>query len=172
MVTFTAFLTIYLVGGLTFIPIVVLLLLAHAYYTFPIRDVQTLPENEADKLHVQTAELRRTISEKDLASLPPGTRSSSQERDVAAGYFAVCREFVPGGVNGKPPERTTPAGEVVAVESPSVYQSMYRSIFDRNKVPGPAIEQVNGSRQSTKKARNVFYIVLRCVVFQLLADGL
>nr|AVA29529.1 hypothetical protein [Venturia inaequalis] len=161
MVTFTAFLTIYLVGGLTFVPLVVCLLLAHAYYTFPIRDAHTLPEKEAEHLQIHTAELKGTLSEKDLASLPPGTRSSSQERDVAAGYFAVCREFVPGGVNGKPPERTTPAGEVVAVESPSVYQSMYRSIFDRNKVPGPAIEQVNGNRQATKKARNVFYIVLR-----------
>lgn len=170
MVTFTAFLTIYLVGGLTFVPLVVCLVLAHAYYTFPIRDAQTLPEHEAEKLQLHTAELRRTLSEKDLASLPPGTRSSSQERDVAAGYFAVCREFVPGGVNGKPPERTTPAGEVVAVESPSVYQSMYRSIFDRNKVPGPAIEQVNGNRQATKKARNVFYIVLRCAICPLLAD--
>nr|QIA15777.1 hypothetical protein [Venturia carpophila]QIA15781.1 hypothetical protein [Venturia carpophila] len=171
MVTFTAFLTIYLVGGLTFIPLVLCLVLAHAYYTFPIRDAQSPSRDEAEKLQLHTAELRRTVSEKDLALLPPGTRSSSQERDVAAGYFAVCREFVPGGVNGKPPERTTPAGEVVAVESPSVYQSMYRSIFDRNKVPGPAIEQVNGTRQATKKARNVFYIVLRLGHLMLYDDA-
>ncbi|TLD25716.1 hypothetical protein E2P81_ATG09373 [Venturia nashicola] len=171
MVTLTAFLTIYLVGGLTFIPLVVCLVLAHAYFTFPIRDDQTLPELEADRLQLNTSDLKRAISEKDLASLPPGTRSSTQERDVAAGYFAVCREFVPGGVNGKPPERTTPAGEVVAVESPSVYQSMYRSIFDRNKVPGPAIEQVNGNRQATKRARNVFYIVLRLGHLMLYDDA-
>jgi hypothetical protein len=161
MVTFTGFLTIYLVGGLTFIPLIVCLVLAHAYYTFPIHETQEQPKDEAGKSHIHSEELNRTLSEKELASLPPGTRSSSQERDVAAGYFAVCREFVPGGVNGKPPERTTPAGEVVAVESPSVYQSMYRSIFDRNKVQGPSIEHVNGTRQATKKARNVFYIVLR-----------
>lgn len=161
MVTLTVFLTIYLVGGLTFIPLVVCLLLAHAYYTFPISEDQQQSNKEPEKPQINTAELGRSLSEKDLASLPPGTKSSSQERDVAAGYFAVCREFVPGGVNGKPPERTTPAGEVVAVESPSVYQSMYRSIFDRNKAQGPSIEHVNGNRQATKKARNVFYIVLR-----------
>lgn len=161
MVTFTGFLAIYLAGGLTFIPLVLCLVLAHAYYSLPIHATQDQPKDEAEKPQRDIGELNRTLSETDLASLPPGTRSSSQERDVAAGYFAVCREFVPGGVNGKPPERTTPAGEVVAVESPSVYQTMYRSIFDRNKVQGPSIEHVNGNRQATKKARNVFYIVLR-----------
>nr|AUZ20775.1 hypothetical protein [Venturia effusa] len=171
MVTFTAFLTIYLVGGLTFIPLVVLLVLVHACYTFPTRDVQSPPENKAEKLQLHTDEVRRALSEKDLASLPPGIRSSSQEKDVAAGYFAVCREFVPGGLNGKPPERTTPAGEVVAVESPSVYQSMYRSIFDRNKAPGPSIEQLSGNRQATKKARNVFYVVLRLGHLMLYDDA-
>ena len=82
------------------------------------------------------------------------------EPDVAAGYFAVCREYVPGGVNGKPPERTTPAGTtVVAPESPSVYQSMYRSIFDRRQ--GPTIEPGKGNGRPAKRARNVFFVVLR-----------
>jgi hypothetical protein len=79
--------------------------------------------------------------------------------DVASGYFAVCREYVPGGINGKPPERATPAGGVVATESPSVYQSMYRSIFDRNKTNSPSLDGVQGR---SRKARNVFYVVLRC----------
>ncbi|MCJ1473437.1 DNA polymerase zeta [Lambiella insularis] len=85
--------------------------------------------------------------------------SGGQELDVAEGFFAVCREYVPGGVNGKPPERTTPAGEVIAEESPSVYQSMYRSFFERKQ--GPALESNKGNGKSARKARNVFYIVLR-----------
>lgn len=87
-------------------------------------------------------------------------KGRTHEPDVCAGYFAVCREYVPGGVNGKPPDRTTPAGTVVAVESPSVYQSMYRSIFDRNKTTSPTIDAANNKN---KKARNVFYVVLRYV---------
>lgn len=70
-----------------------------------------------------------------------------------------CREYVPGGVNGKPPERTTPMGSVVAMESPSVYQSMYRSIFDRRQ--SPSLEPGKGNAKFVKKARNVFYVVLR-----------
>jgi hypothetical protein len=93
-------------------------------------------------------------------SILEGLKSRTHEADVFAGYFAVCREYVPGGVNGKPPERTTPAGAVVAMESPSVYQSMYRSIFDRNKTTSPSMDASNAR---SKKARNVFYVVLRYV---------
>ncbi|KAJ5119641.1 hypothetical protein N7448_010310 [Penicillium atrosanguineum] len=101
----------------------------------------------------------------DEYSLKSGTDQLAEkfhrthDTDVAAGYFAVCREYVPGGVNGKPPERTTPAGEVVAAESPSVYQSMYRSLFDRKQAP--SIEPTKSNGKTTKRARNVFYIVLR-----------
>lgn len=71
----------------------------------------------------------------------------------------MCREYVPGGINGKPPERTTPAGEVVGMESPSVYQSMYRSIFDRRQPS--SIDPAKGSGKAVKRARNVFFVVLR-----------
>ncbi|KAL5119552.1 hypothetical protein ACEQ8H_002617 [Pleosporales sp. CAS-2024a] len=80
----------------------------------------------------------------------------TDESDTFAGYFAVCREYVPGGVNGKP---LIPAGALVPVESPSVYQSMYRSIFDRNKTASPSIDAAVNAKN--KKARNVFYVVLR-----------
>ncbi|KAJ5233702.1 uncharacterized protein N7469_005468 [Penicillium citrinum] len=101
----------------------------------------------------------------DEYSLKSGTDQLAEkfhrthDSDVAAGYFAVCREYVPGGVNGKPPERTTPAGEVVAAESPSVYQAMYRSLFDRKQTP--SIEPAKSNGKNAKRARNVFYIVLR-----------
>lgn len=94
------------------------------------------------------------LDEKILESL----KTKNHEADVFAGYFAVCREYVPGGVNGKPPERTTPAGAVVAMESPSIYQSMYSNIFNRNKTMSPSLDAPNAK---TKKARNVFYVILR-----------
>lgn len=135
----------YLLGGLTFIPIVICL----AYLALPLRS----PSNPTCVLDNDERD-----ESSDITSTS-GKYPQGQETDVAAGYFAVCREYVPGGQNGKPPERTTPAGEVVGEESPSVYQSMYRSIFDRRQAPSIDPNKANG--KTTKKANNVFYIVLR-----------
>lgn len=148
------FLTIYALGGLTFLPLVVGLVLLHAHFTFPFRPSITTSRSE----------ILRDANDDDKA-IKTGTAALEKkfqrghEPDVAEGYFAVCREYVPGGINGKPPERTTPAGEVVAEESPSVYQSMYRSIFDRKQAP--TLEAAKGNGKFTKRARNVFYVVLR-----------
>lgn len=159
MVTLTAFLLIYVLGGLTFIPLVLVAVLCHAYFTFPLHQLTETPES------IKTPQELGSIGDdslpSQLANLPEELRTSAHEPDVAAGYFAVCREYVPGGVNGKPPERTTPAGAVIAAESPSVYQSMYRSIFDRNKTISPTIDGGRASAKTAKRARNVFFVVLR-----------
>lgn len=144
---------IYVLGGLTLPPIILILILFHAYLTFPIRRSWSATSNQEESLK-RPGDDEEAFNSR-AGDLPETLRTRSHEADVAAGYFAVCREYVPGGVNGKPPERTTPAGEVIATESPSVYQSMYRSIFDRNKTP--TMEPVKG----VKRARNVFYVVLR-----------
>ncbi|GES65430.1 PH-domain-containing protein [Aspergillus terreus] len=160
MGSFTSFLLIYCLGGLTFIPLVLSLILLHAYLTFPSRS----PADQAPPTSDPAPDPIRRPSD-DQFSLKSGTDELAEkfhrthESDVAAGYFAVCREYVPGGVNGKPPERTTPAGEVIAAESPSVYQAMYRSLFDRKQAP--TIEPSKNGAKNSKKARNVFYIVLR-----------
>ncbi|KAE8351482.1 hypothetical protein BDV28DRAFT_136962 [Aspergillus coremiiformis] len=152
-----SFLFVYFLGGLTFIPLVLSLVLLHAYLTLPS------PPHAEQTCDLATDPLRRP--DDDHYSLKSGTDELAEkfhrthESDVAAGYFAVCREYVPGGVNGKPPERTTPAGEVIAAESPSVYQTMYRSLFDRKQTP--TIEPAKNNGKGGKKARNVFYIVLR-----------
>lgn len=152
-----SFLVVYVLGGLTFIPLVLSLILLHAYLTLP-----NASTSQQSSDHVPGPVRRPTDDEYSLKS---GTDQLAEkfhrthDSDVAAGYFAVCREYVPGGVNGKPPERTTPAGEVVAAESPSVYQAMYRSLFDRKQAP--TIEPVKSNGKNTKRARNVFYIVLR-----------
>jgi hypothetical protein len=152
------FLFVYILGGITFLPLLLGLLLLHAHYTLPTKtdadlpptdDPASLKRDDDDKINLKTAS--DTLEEQF---------HRKHETDVAAGYFAVCREYVPGGVNGKPPERTTPAGEVVATESPSVYQSMYRSIFDRQQKP--TIEPNKTGGKTVKKANNVFFVVLRC----------
>jgi hypothetical protein len=164
MGSFAVFLLVYILGGLTFVPLILSLIGLHAYLT--LKPPSTPPstgkgEESADGL------LQRPND--DQYSLKTGTDvlaeefQRAHESDVAAGYFAVCREYVPGGVNGKPPERTTPAGEVVAAESPSVYQSMYRSIFDRKQPP--SLEPAKSNGRNFKKARNVFYIVLRYATY-------
>ncbi|KAF3482315.1 putative PH domain-containing protein [Arthroderma uncinatum] len=154
---FSAFLLVYVLGGLTFIPLVLSLLVLHAYLTLP----GPLDRDKAEAVDVGGLE-RKGDDEHSLNSRTAELAEKFQrprEADVAAGYFAVCREYVPGGVNGKPPERTTPAGEVIATESPSVYQSVYRSIFDRKQVP--TLDANKGNGRNVRKARNVFYVILR-----------
>lgn len=154
----TGFLFIYALGGFTFIPLLVTAIFLHAYLTFPIHDDETSsPETDQLLRHGDTPEIIKSgakgLDEKFHSR-------SNQDADVAAGYFAVCREYVPGGVNGKPPERTTPAGStVISSPSPSVYQSMYRSIFDRKQVVSPLDNKGMGKPQN--KGGNVFYVVLR-----------
>jgi len=155
----------YFVGGLTLLP--ALLVIGWFFGTKIVED-----QSRNDAQGEATPGQRRTPASshpspgEDSASLGVGLdektleklKRSTHEPDTFAGYFAVCREYVPGGVNGKPPDRLTPAGAVISMESPSVYQSMYRSIFDRNKTTSPSIDAAN---VRNKRARNVFYIVLR-----------
>jgi hypothetical protein len=152
--TLKSLLLAYVVGGLTFLPLLVLVLGAFAYVAFtqPVAPVSTATSAH----HVDP-----TITAKTIDELGEKSKESDSELDTAAAYFAVCREYVPGGINGKPPERSTPAGEVLIAESPSVYQSMYRSIFERGKTSIPTIEGDKRDGKAVKKARNVFYVVLR-----------
>lgn len=155
MGSFAVYIVVYILGGFTFIPFVLALLVLHAYLTLPA-------PSEPASAHDEQGDNPLQDPNDDELSFKTGTDllvdkfQRTHESDVAAGYFAVCREYVPGGVNGKPPERTTPAGEVVPAGSPSVYQSMYRSIFDRKQPP-----TIDPSGGAGKKARNVFFVVLR-----------
>lgn len=159
MLAFLGFLLIYLLGGLTFVPLLICAGLLHAYLTLPRHDEVTKGDHDASSIikpgdDVAAAEKAK----KDLGDkfkIRPGDGG-----DVAAGYFAVCREYVPGGVNGKPPERTTPSGStVVQPKSDSVYQSIYRGIFDRKPTNGPLDNKSPGKPQ--RRGGNVFYVVLR-----------
>ncbi|GJC85667.1 putative PH domain-containing protein YPR091C [Colletotrichum liriopes] len=166
----TGFLITYLLGGLTFLPLVVFVVLAHAYLTLPYRqDADTTSDTVADDDpasivqpgdDLTALEAVKAVA-KDEAATNATTKRSAQENDVAAGYFAVCREYTPMGINAKPIERATPTGSTtVAAPSQSVYQTMYRSIFERKPIPGP-LDNRNGLSQRPKNAGNVFYVVLR-----------
>jgi hypothetical protein len=189
--SWTGFLLVYLLGGITFIPLVVAVVLAHAYYTFPHRTdvldptrITTATEPAAstsrsrslsqddlvqpgdDLSGLRTAQARPDAGADSLASADKDQQAqakpwNSHELDVASGYFAVCREYTPMGINAKPIERSTPVGSAtVAAPSQSVYQTMYRTIFERKQTPGP-LDDKNNVSQRPKKAGNVFYVVLR-----------
>ena len=148
------FILTYLLGGLTLLPLLLAILLLHAHLTFPVRHLSSI-STASDALRDDKDDGRNLESPTSIANNDEKFKRA-HEPDVAAGYFAVCREYVPGGINGKPPERTTPAGAIIATESPSVYQSMYRSIFDRKQ--GPSLDSGKGNGKAFK---NVFFVVLR-----------
>lgn len=150
--TVSTFLFTYVLGGLTFLPLLCLLVFV------------TLPKEAKSDNAGSPGQKDHTGSQKDYKQddgFEEKSRAQAGGPDVAAAYFAVCREYVPGGINGKPPERSTPAGEVLISESPSVYQSMYRSLFERGKTQIPTIEGDKKDGRAVKKARNVFFVVLR-----------
>lgn len=167
----TGFLFTYLLGGLTFLPLVILVALIHAYLTLPYRHDANTTRDVADVddspgFIIQPGDDLTGLeavkaSTKDDTPTSTTTKRSAQDNDVAAGYFAVCREYTPMGINAKPIERATPTGSTtVAPPSQSVYQTMYKSIFERKPIPGP-LDNRNGLSQRPKNAGNVFYVVLR-----------
>ena len=149
-----AFVVIYILGGLTFLPIV----LACAFlYTVAV----------CPKIHVQEKEddgTANTAGERALSDHEGHEQVfeyfHNQPVDVAAGYFAMSRDFVPGGLSGQPPDYPLPSVPGIS-ESPSVYQSMYRSLFERGKAQHPTTGVEGWNGRHTGKTRNVFYVVLR-----------
>jgi hypothetical protein len=151
----------YIVGGLTFIPLILIAILCHGYIAFPIRAYN---KDESLDSKQELDESKTNSSWPKVLKLPDNLQAHLNEPDAAAGYFTVTREFIPGGANGKPPERVTPAGDIVATESPSVYQSMYRSLFDRGRTMSPLSDSYrNDSLKQIRKYRNVFFVCLRSV---------
>lgn len=149
----------YLLGGVTFIPIA----LAVAWFSLPQIQLSASGEPQTAKTDdiVQPGDTTDDLDEARKAEKVGSKPKYGDTTDVAAGYFAVCREYTPMGINAKPIERATPVGSAtVAAPSQSVYQAMYRSIFDRKQGSGP-LESNNGVGIRPKRAGNVFYVVLR-----------
>ena len=154
----------YLLGGVTFIPLVIIAVLAHAHFTLPYAAGDAgasddLVQPGDDTYGLETAKKEKQAEGEDEKESKIRT---NYDVDVAAGYFAVCREYTPNGINAKPIERTTPMGSAtVAAPSPSVYQTMYRSIFDRKPTANGLENKSNPMSSRPRKAGNIFYVVLR-----------
>ncbi|KAH7309029.1 hypothetical protein B0I35DRAFT_360099 [Stachybotrys elegans] len=160
MASWTTLLVTYLLGGVTFIPLLAAAIFVHAYYNLPRRDDSERSQHDPDNI-VQPGDDTTALDAAHTASRDDAKARAARDLEVAAGYFAVCREYTPMGINAKPIERSTPLGSTtVASPSPSVYQTMYRSIFDRKPAQGPLDNKATAS-QRPKKAGNVFYVVLR-----------
>lgn len=141
----TGFLVIYFLGGFTFIPLLVAAVLLHAFLTLPTHELAPCRENGADSI-VQPGDDIDAIEREEKTNKEPLQPRSNHEADVAAGYFTIHREYVSAA-----PATTLPASQ-------SVYQSMYRSIFDRKQSASPLDNKGAGKPQ---KSGNVFYVVLR-----------
>ncbi|KAL9488319.1 hypothetical protein ACSS6W_000596 [Trichoderma asperelloides] len=161
MAAWTTILVAYLIGGITFIPLLLASVFLYGYYNLPYRRVLGIPYDEDEGAIVHPGDDTTALDEAKRQRNNSDSKRSNTDIDVAAGYFAVCREYVPMGINAKPVERSTPIGSAtVTPPSPSVYQTMYRSIFDRKAAASP-MDNNSSVSQRPKKAGNVFYVVLR-----------
>ena len=98
MDSMVSFFFAYVLGGVTFIPLILLFAFIHASLFLPAKGGATI-ETKKD-------EQKLNRSGDDGTTLKSGADALAEkfhrqhDSDVAAGYFAVCREYVPGGVNG------------------------------------------------------------------------
>jgi hypothetical protein len=146
----------YLLGGLTFIPLVVASVLLHIHWTQPaLESDASLPR---DGLELSAGEKQADAKEREKL-LPTGISQRAHDSDHAASYFVVCRDYTPAVMLGKPVERTWSNGSAASpASSPSVYQTMYRSIFERGKTSSPSLDP---AAKPNKRNRNSFFIVIR-----------
>lgn len=139
------FLVVYFLGGFTFVPLLIVVLLLHAYLTLPVHKETAYRKDETYSI-IQPDDDIDTIKSAEKAHREQHRPRTNHGPDVAAGYFAIFREYVP----------------IVPVATPSanqsVYQSMYRSIFDRKQTASPLDNKGVGKPQ---RSGNVFYVVLR-----------
>jgi hypothetical protein len=168
---FQWFLTVYVFGGLTFIPLCIAAVAAFIFYTSPVVSPSDSGDHDSHTKDIDPASLKRDGDGDVFKSITDDLEEKfhrKHDSDVAAGYFAVTREWVPGGVNGKPPpsDKSVVGQEgMVGSDSPSVYQTMYRSIFERKSGVSADLGKDSQNKPSRVTGRvatsNIFYIVLR-----------
>ena len=161
-------LSAYLLGGVTFLPLLLLAIVATIWFTSPQVSVQDKSPERDD-----------TSGEKVDAKSKDAVQEDTSSPDGAAhATFAVLRSYnfqtALSALGSKPNSAANGAadgaGEGTAQESMSVYQTMYRSVFDRSKTAlnrNPLTEEDETSSgaqariRAAASARNVFHIVLR-----------
>ena len=166
---------IYITGGLTFLPLLIALVLLPAWLLLP----------RAKDSIVGTHAINTNDGEDHLADSKPGELIRDEvftPEGAASGTFAVLREYdFPTALstlnsrNNAAPSSSGSGVQDVGSDSggggsESVYQSMYRTVFDRNKTAGSAntvlqnedtssaVPPKNGKKST---AANVYFVVLR-----------
>jgi len=174
----TTFIVTYLVGGLTFLPLLLALVLVPAWLWLPL--VQKVDVSKGD-VHAVLGEEERAETEKLLKAQEEKYTGTAE--GAASAMFAVLRTYhfaaataalnARSGGSGTAGPNGALNGSVEMGSSESVYQSMYRSVFDRSKHATPASSALQTAgdeggdggtaRTGWRKAVNasVFYIVLR-----------
>ena len=178
--TFKALLYAYLLGGLTFIPLVLAAILGLAWTLLPKVD-------EAVKPKKSDAAVGKSVGGKDDKKAIDELLAQKHEQisdGGASGTFAVLRKYdfqaAQAALNARNNAGGSAAGGSVGGdsgtetnrESESVYQSMYRSVFDRSKGSNQSssvLASEEGEDDPPPDARtrrrvtpaDVFYIVLR-----------
>ncbi|KAK3113086.1 hypothetical protein LTR53_009960 [Teratosphaeriaceae sp. CCFEE 6253] len=188
--TFTTLAIVYVLGGLTFLPLLIAAVLIPAWLLLP-RTESGPPGGNRDEASTGASQ-----KEKDDAAerLEKDSFSAGEGSAAAEATFAVLREYhfpsalaalnaratggdgVANGAAGLNGSADGAAGEAGGRGGPSVYQSMYRTVFDRGKTSADTTTAVlakdgNGiSREDEPAAKpgrravvsaSVFYIVLR-----------
>ncbi|PPJ59791.1 hypothetical protein CBER1_04360 [Cercospora berteroae] len=171
--TLRALLYAYVIGGLTFIPLLVAAILIPAWYL--------LPRAEQGKSSGQRDE--EDGEERDSKTHRKGPHARSFSGDAAAsGTFAVLRRYdfqaALTALNGRTNSTTSIGGNTISdglaspegatnASSESVYQSMYRTVFTGGKNNGSTpsvLHDANGQEVTTGRKpvpANLLYIVLR-----------
>lgn len=182
MTSLSQLLSVYMLGGLTFIPLVLAAILVPGWLA--------LPKVENGGKGRQAKEEHQELGDDKLGEtlqlLQDEQYGSDGEDGTVSGTFAVMRKYdLPaatlalsarsGGHNTGGTGNGTDAAVDVGGGSESVYQSMYRSVFDRTRAATPLNALSNTSddesggttdpktrRKAAKPApANVFFIVLR-----------
>ncbi|KAL7267165.1 hypothetical protein RUND412_010259 [Rhizina undulata] len=154
MSSLLSYLLVYLLGGITLLPLLLGSIFLYAYYTFPVvgleEPIPPLQREEDDDGVFKTGD------KKLLKRL-------NNTADVAAGYFIVTREYVPGGTNGKPPERASPVGISSGNDSSSMFQSVQSMSWKllNRRTSTSASDPAGGGRKIGTRARNEFFVAFR-----------
>nr|POE90020.1 putative ph domain-containing protein [Quercus suber] len=167
--TLTSLAFTYVLGGLTFIPLLLALVLIPAWYLLPTVDPGDDVKEIAGKHDIID----------DLAASSSVNRKDAEfaGEGAASGTFAVLRSYhfqsalsALNAKTGNAASTNGPAEIVPDSAGESVYQSMYRSVFDRNKnanTTNALLEQEEATSEGSAKAKrktvptSILYIVLR-----------
>ncbi|KAK3707267.1 hypothetical protein LTR37_012268 [Vermiconidia calcicola] len=172
--TFRTLVYTYILGGLTFIPLVLAAILIPAWLALPKVDDETNEDLDGST----AADKKNTKADGGLVGDAKIETHSANADAAAEGTFAVLRTYDAQAAHAALAARSS-SGTVASDGAgdagggnDSMYQSMYYSVFDRNKNSAPSTSLLqngedgvagaaNGKAKKKVPSVNVFYIVLR-----------